>query len=41
MRYLRYMRDTNALVAKAIAEWNNQEATYADYAAAIAGRRAA
>lgn len=41
LRYLRYMRDTNALVAKAIAEWNNQEATYADYAAAIAGRRAA
>ncbi|MFH8873164.1 recombinase XerD [Streptomyces griseus] len=41
LRYLRYMRDTNALVAKAIAEWNNQDATYADYAAAAAGPRPA
>ncbi|MFF7975871.1 recombinase XerD [Streptomyces sp. NPDC007905] len=41
LRYLRYMRDTNALVAKAIAEWNNRDATYADYAAAIAEQRAA
>lgn len=35
------MRDTNVLVAKAIAEWNNKNATYADYAAAIAEQRAA
>ncbi|MGW9025384.1 recombinase XerD [Streptomyces sp. NPDC055722] len=41
LRYLRYMRDTNVLVAKAIAEWNNKNATYADYAAAIAEQRAA
>ncbi|MEU2587976.1 hypothetical protein ABZ612_34865 [Streptomyces avermitilis] len=39
LRYLRYMRDTNVLVAKAIAEWNDKNATYANYAAAIAEQR--
>lgn len=40
MRYLRYLRDTNALVNKAIEEWNDQETTYANYAAALMDRRA-
>jgi integrase len=38
--YLRYLRDTNALVAKAIAEWNQEDKTYADYAALLAAQRA-
>ncbi|MGW7752341.1 recombinase XerD [Streptomyces violaceusniger] len=35
MRYLRYIRNTNALVNKAIEEWNNQDKTYVDYASAL------
>ncbi|GGP72278.1 hypothetical protein GCM10010214_53950 [Streptomyces abikoensis] len=41
MRYLRYIRKTNLLVAKAIADWNAQDTTYADYAARLAPGRAA
>ncbi|MDQ0951539.1 integrase [Streptomyces phaeochromogenes] len=41
MRYLRYIRKTNLLVARAIAEWNSQDTTYADYAARLAPERAA
>ncbi|MFD4143081.1 site-specific integrase [Streptomyces sp. NPDC058572] len=37
LRYLTYIRGTNRLVAKAIAEWNDRDKTYADYAAATAG----
>ena len=37
MRYLTYLGQTNALVAQAVAEWNDAEATYADYAALLAG----
>jgi integrase len=40
MRYLTYLGQTNALVAQAVAEWNDAEATYADYAALMAGGRA-
>jgi integrase len=40
MRYLTYLGQTNALVAQAVAEWNDAEATYADYAALLAGGRA-
>ncbi|MFD1542794.1 hypothetical protein [Nonomuraea guangzhouensis] len=39
--YLRYIRNTNALVAPAIADWNEADKTYADYAAHAAGRGAA
>ncbi|MET8977401.1 recombinase XerD [Streptomyces sp. NPDC004539] len=35
LRYLTYIRGTNALVARAIAEWNEKDRTYADYAAAL------
>ncbi|AYN40197.1 recombinase XerD [Streptomyces dangxiongensis] len=41
LRYLTYIRDTNALVTKAIAEWNDRESTYADYASALADREVA
>ncbi|MFF4433262.1 site-specific integrase [Streptomyces sp. NPDC001513] len=41
MRYLRYIRKTNLLVARAIADWNAQDTTYADYAARLAQGRAA
>ncbi|MFJ5276793.1 site-specific integrase [Streptomyces parvulus] len=40
-RYLRYIRKTNLLVARAIAEWNAQDTTYADYAARLTPGRAA
>ncbi|MFD3804781.1 site-specific integrase [Streptomyces sp. NPDC058619] len=40
MRYLRYIRDTNALVNKAIEEWNDQDKTYADYASVLVDREA-
>lgn len=40
MRYLVYIRNTNALVNQAIAEWNDQDKTYADYAAALMDKRA-
>jgi integrase len=40
MRYLTYLGKTSALVAQAVAEWNDAEATYADYAALLAGGRA-
>jgi integrase len=40
MRYLRYIRRTNLLVAKAITEWNDQNKTYADYASRLAERQA-
>ena len=40
LRYLRYLRDTNVLVAQAIAEWSATDKTYADYAALLAGQRA-
>jgi len=39
MRYLTYLGQTSALVAQAVAEWNDAEATYADYAALMAGGR--
>ncbi|MGW9173789.1 site-specific integrase [Streptomyces decoyicus] len=41
MRYLRYIRKTNLLVARAIADWNSQDTTYADYAARLTPGRAA
>ncbi|MEV6409821.1 site-specific integrase [Streptomyces bobili] len=41
LRYLRYIRKTNLLVARAIAEWNAQDTTYADYAARLTPGRAA
>lgn len=37
LRYLTYIRNTNLLVSQAIAEWNDQEKTYADYAATLVG----
>jgi site-specific recombinase XerC len=37
MKYLTYLGQTNELVARAVAEWNDAEATYADYAAALSG----
>jgi integrase len=40
MRYLTYLGQTSALVAQAVAEWNDAEMTYADYAALVAGGRA-
>jgi integrase len=40
MRYLTYLGQTSALVAQVVAEWNDAEATYADYAALVAGGRA-
>ncbi|MFD8544965.1 tyrosine-type recombinase/integrase [Streptomyces sp. NPDC059649] len=41
MRYLVYIRNTNALVSQAIAEWNDRDKTYADYAAHVVGGGAA
>jgi integrase len=41
MRYLRYLRDTNALVNKAIAEWNDQDKSYVDYASVVVDREVA
>ncbi|WP_225447910.1 site-specific integrase [Streptacidiphilus sp. P02-A3a] len=41
MRYLRYIRRTNLLVAQAIKAWNDQDTTFADYAAREAGRAVA
>ncbi|MFJ8713903.1 hypothetical protein ACIRD9_12075 [Streptomyces violaceus] len=41
LRYLTYIRATNLLVSQAIAEWNDQDKTYADYAAALVGAGAA
>ncbi|MBT2545301.1 hypothetical protein J7E99_32540 [Streptomyces sp. ISL-44] len=41
LRYLTYIRNTNALVTKAIAEWSNRESTYADYAADLAAKEVA
>jgi hypothetical protein len=41
LRYLTYIRTTNLLVSQAIAEWNDQDRTYADYAAVLVGTRAA
>ncbi|EHR48417.1 site-specific recombinase XerD [Saccharomonospora marina XMU15] len=38
MKYLRYVRNTNVLVAQAIAEWNESDKTYAEYAALAAER---
>jgi integrase len=35
MRYLSYLDDTDELVAKAIPQWNANDATWADYAAAV------
>ncbi|WP_030782122.1 site-specific integrase [Streptomyces sp. NRRL S-920] len=40
MRYLRYIRDTNALVNRAIEEWNYQDRTYVDYASALVDKEA-
>jgi integrase len=41
MRYLTYIRNSNALVTKAIAQWNDQDKTYADYASMLTGGEAA
>ncbi|MFD4611359.1 site-specific integrase [Streptomyces sp. NPDC058440] len=41
MRYLRYIRRTNLLVAQAIKTWNDQDTTFADYAAREARKVAA
>jgi hypothetical protein len=38
MKYLNYLRDTSAIVTRAVAAWNAQDHTYADYAAQLAGR---
>jgi integrase len=40
MRYLRYIRETNVLVVRALEEWNDRDASYADYAALLMGRAA-
>ncbi|MFJ7060023.1 site-specific integrase [Streptomyces microflavus] len=40
LRYLTYIRNTNLLVSQAIAEWNDQDMTYADYAATLVGEGA-
>ncbi|MDG5809300.1 site-specific integrase [Streptomyces ossamyceticus] len=37
LRYLTYIRTTNLLVSQAIVEWNDQDKTYADYAAVLVG----
>ncbi|MFJ5819842.1 site-specific integrase [Streptomyces sp. NPDC093108] len=41
MRYLRYIRETNVLVTRALEEWNDRDTSYADYAALLMGGRAA
>ncbi|MFM9458175.1 site-specific integrase [Streptomyces europaeiscabiei] len=41
LRYLRYIRKTNLLVARAISEWNAQDTSYADYAARLTPGRGA
>ncbi|MFE0650198.1 tyrosine-type recombinase/integrase [Streptomyces sp. NPDC059534] len=41
MRYLRYIRRTNLLVARAIADWNDQNKTYAEYASRLTDRTVA
>ncbi|MGY0055023.1 hypothetical protein ACWY4P_00250 [Streptomyces sp. LZ34] len=41
LRYLTYIRTTNLLVSQAIAEWNDRDKTYADYAAVLVGAGAA
>lgn len=41
MRYLRYIRRTNLLVARAIAEWKDQNKTYAEYASHLTDRTVA
>lgn len=40
LKYLRYIEDTNAIVARAVAEWTDSDRTYADYADQIIGREA-
>jgi integrase len=35
MRYLSYLDDTDELVATAVAKWNANDATWADYASAL------
>ncbi|MFD4862892.1 site-specific integrase [Streptomyces atratus] len=37
MRYLRYIRETNVLVMRALEEWNDRDTSYADYAARLMG----
>ncbi|WP_030246328.1 tyrosine-type recombinase/integrase [Streptomyces sp. NRRL S-350] len=41
MRYLRYIRRASELVARALREWNDQDTTFADYAAREASRAVA
>jgi integrase len=38
LRYLRYIRKTNLLVAQAVKAWNDQDTSFADYAAREAGK---
>ncbi|MET8405393.1 hypothetical protein [Streptomyces sp900116325] len=38
MRYLTYKKKSNLLVAQAIREWNEQDATYAELASRHGGR---
>ncbi|MCL7369592.1 tyrosine-type recombinase/integrase [Streptomyces ardesiacus] len=38
MKYLRYLEDVNALVARAVEEWTREDRTFADYSAQLASR---
>ncbi|MEV5331282.1 tyrosine-type recombinase/integrase [Streptomyces werraensis] len=38
MKYLRYLEDVNALVARAVEEWTREDRTFADYSEQLAGR---
>jgi site-specific recombinase XerD len=40
LKYLRYIEDTNVIVARAVAEWTDSDRTYVDYADQIIGREA-
>lgn len=41
VKYLRYIQDTNAIVAQAVREWTDADRSYADYADLIVGREVA
>ncbi|MDV9168642.1 site-specific integrase [Streptomyces sp. W16] len=38
MRYLRYLEDVSAMVARAVEEWTDEDRSFADYAVQLAGR---
>jgi integrase len=39
MKYLNYLQDTSEIVTRAVATWNAQDHTFADYAAQLSGSR--